>query len=99
MLTRGPNEALPNPPGKHVPSLAPDGNPRDLSGDLARHRQGNDAKVTEPPGGYPETVGGNPNPPAGRQVSDEPETGVSTSQPGPYSTAAAAMAHVSRARY
>lgn len=70
-----------------------------MSADLARHREGNDARPTAPPGGYPETVGGNPDAPAGRQVSDQPETGVATGQPGPYSTAAAGMSHISRANY
>jgi len=96
MLTRGPDEALPSPAGKAVPSVAPGSGPRDMSGDLARHREGNDARLTAPPGGYPETVGGNPDKPADRQVSDEDDTGVATSQPGPYSTAAAGMAHLNR---
>jgi hypothetical protein len=87
MLTRGPDEALPNPDGKHVPSLAPGRGPRDLSADLQRHRDQPDASVTKPPGGYPETVGGNPDAPADRQVSDEPDTGVAVSAPGPYSQA------------
>lgn len=86
MLTRGPDEALPNPQGKHVPSIAPGPGPRDLSGDLQRHRDKPDASVTDPPGGYPTTVGGNPNPPAERQTSDD-DNGVATSGPGPYSTA------------
>ena len=85
MLTRGPDEALPNPEGKHVPSLAPGHGPRDLSGDLQRHRDQPDATVTAPPGGYPTTVGGNPNPPADRQVSDEESTGIAVQAPGPYS--------------
>lgn len=44
--------------------------------------------MTEPPGGYPTTVGGNPNPPADRQVSDD-EAGGPVQAPGPYSTASA----------
>jgi len=87
MLTRGPGEALPNPEGKAVPSIAPGPGPRDLSGDLQRHRDRPDASVTEPPGGYPVTVGGNPHPPADRQVSDEADTGVEVAAPGPYSQA------------
>ena len=83
----GPDQALPNPPGKQVQSSAPDSGLRDLSGDLQRHREQNDATVTCPPGGYPETVGSNPNPPADRQVSDEEYTGVSVAAPGPYSQA------------
>lgn len=82
MLTRGPDEALPDPGAKHVPSLAPGPGPRDLSGDLQRHREQADASVTAPPGGYPTTVGGNPNPPADRQVSDDEGT---VQAPGPYS--------------
>jgi len=87
MLTRGPGEALPEPAGKAVPSLAPGTGPRDASADLARHRDGSDARLTQPPGGYPETVGGNPDPPGDRQVSDEDETGVTVQAPGPYSQA------------
>lgn len=58
------------PGGKHVPSRAPGAGPRDLSGSLARHRQGGDARETIPPGGYPETAGTNPDAPEDRQVSD-----------------------------
>lgn len=83
-MTAGPDEALPNPPGKHVPSMAPGLGPRDLSGDLQRHRERPDASVTAPPGGYPTTVGGNPNPPAVRQSSDD-DTGGAVQAPGPYS--------------
>lgn len=72
---------------KAVPSMAPGAGPRDLSGDLARHRDQSDASVTCPPGGYPQTVGGNPNAPADRQASDQDDTGVATTSPGPYSTA------------
>lgn len=86
MITRGPDEALPNDGGKHVPSTVPGQGPRDLSVDLQRHRDKPDASVTEPPGGYPTTVGTNPNAPADRQVSDE-GSGVATSAPGAYSTA------------
>ena len=82
MLTRGPDEALPDPRGKHVPSLAPGRGPRDLSADLQRHRDQPDASVTTPPGGYPQTVGGNPDAPADRQMSDD---GNAVSAPGPYS--------------
>jgi hypothetical protein len=96
VLTRGPGDAQPAQ-GKHVPSIVPGAGPRDASGDLARHRDRTDAGPTVPPGGYPETVGGNPGAPADRQVSGEPDTGVATSGPGPYSTAAAGMAHTSRA--
>lgn len=98
MLTRGPGDAVPAQ-GKHVPSIAPGAGPRDASGDLARHRDRADAGPTVPQGGYPETAGGNPDAPADRQVSDEPGTGVATSGPGPYSAAAAGMAHTSRASY
>ena len=66
-----------------MPSIAPGPGPRDLSGDLQRHRDQPDASVTAPPGGYPTTVGGNPNAPADRQVSDEDTNTVQA--PGPYS--------------
>lgn len=69
-----------------VPSMAPGAGPRDLSGDLARHRAQPDASVTTPPGGYPTTVGGNPNPPAEQQASDPDGTAVATTTVGPYST-------------
>lgn len=87
MQTRGPDQALPNPGGKAVASCVPGYGPRDLTGDLQRHREQSDATVTAPPGGYPTTVGGNPNPPAERQVSDEEYTGVAVQAPGPYSMA------------
>lgn len=87
MLTRGPDEALPVPKGKEVPSIAPGAGPRDLSADLQRHRDQPDASVTRPPGGYPETVGGNPDAPADRQVSDDASTGIDVAAPGPYSQA------------
>ncbi len=83
-----PDEALPNPPDKTVPSMAAGANLRDMSGDLARHRDHADACLTTPPaGGYPRTVGGNPDPPAVRQTSDEDYTGVTTTSPGPYEQA------------
>jgi hypothetical protein len=82
-----PGEALPNPGGKAVASAAPGAGPRDASGDVARQWEGNDARLTAPPGGYPQTVGGNPDGPAKRQVSDEDETGVTVQAPGPYSQA------------
>lgn len=82
-----PEQALSNPPGKAVRSTTATANLRDLAGDLARHRVGSDAKVTKPPGGYPRTVGGNPNAPADRQVSDQEYTGVEVQAPGPYSLA------------
>lgn len=85
MQDQGPAQALPNPPGKHVPSSAPGAAVRDLSGDLQRHRETTDATVTTPPGGYPVTAGGNPDPPADRQASDDGMTGVAVSAPGPYS--------------
>lgn len=83
---QSPNEVPPNPTGKQVPSMAPGAGPRDLSGDLARHREQPDASVTQPPGGYPTTVGGNPNAPAERQTSDD-SVGAPAQTPGPYSTA------------
>lgn len=84
----GPDQALPNPSrNKAVTSTAPGAGPRDISGDLRRHRDLPDAAVTAPPGGYPKTVGGNPNPPDVRQTSDEAMTGVEVSAPGPYSLA------------
>lgn len=86
MITRGPDEALPTG-GKHVPSVTPGPGPRDLSADLQRHRDKPDASTTEPPGGYPTTVGGNPNPPAERQTSDD-DTGGTVQAPGPYSQGA-----------
>jgi hypothetical protein len=87
VLTRGPDEALPEPNGKAVASLAPGPGPRDISADLRRHQQAPDAAVTAPPGGYPLTVGGNPNPPADRQVNDDECDGVGVAAPGPYSLA------------
>lgn len=84
----GPDQALPNPRGsKAVPSMAPGAGPRDISGDLRRHRDVPDASVTAPPGGYPVTVGGNPNAPADRKTSDDGMVGVDVSAPGPYSLA------------
>jgi hypothetical protein len=77
-----------SPAGKAVPSAAP-GGPRDISGDLQRHRDQTDAVVTRPPGGFPTTVGGNPNAPEVRQTSDDDMTGVATQAPGPYSQATA----------
>jgi hypothetical protein len=83
-----PGEALPEPPGKTVPSMAPGASLRDMSGDLQRQRDHADACVTAPPsGGFPQTVGGNPDPPADRQTSDEDDTGVTTTSPGPYEQA------------
>lgn len=76
-----------SPGSKAVASMAPGAGPRDMSGDLQRHRDQSDASVTTPPGGYPTTVGGNPNPPAVRQTSDDDMTGVAVSAPGPYSLA------------
>lgn len=59
--------------GKHVPSAVPSQGPRDLSGALARHRA-REAGPTEPPGvpagGWPATVGADPDAPAGVQASD-----------------------------
>lgn len=82
----GPDGAPPNP-GKAVASSAPGAGPQDLSGDLERHRAQQDATVTQPPGGYPVTVGGNPDAPADRQTSEQDDTGVATASPGPYSAA------------
>jgi hypothetical protein len=67
--------------------MAPGAGPRDISGDLQRHRDQPDASMTTPPGGYPVTVGGNPNAPADRQTSDDGMTGVDVAAPGPYSLA------------
>lgn len=75
------------PNSKAVPSMAPGVGLRDMSGDLQRHREQADASVTTPAGGYPVTVGGNPNPPADRQTSDDGTTGVDVAAPGPYSQA------------
>lgn len=77
-----------SPAGKAVASAAP-GGPRDISGDLRRHRDQTDAVVTAPPGGYPVTVGGNPNAPADRQTSDDDTAGVAIQAPAPYSQATA----------
>jgi hypothetical protein len=74
------------PTGKAVTSSAPGGGPRDLSQDLQRHREQSDATVTCPPGGYPTTVGGNPNAPDVRQTSDD-DSGGPVLAPGPYSQA------------
>lgn len=59
-----------NAPGKHVPSVVPGRGPSDLSGNLTAHRDRPDAGPTRPAGGYPETVGGNPDAPAQREQSD-----------------------------
>lgn len=72
---------------KAIQSTAPGAGPRDIAGDLQRHRAQTDASVTSPPGGYPQTVGGNPNAPTDRQTSDDGMTGVATQAPGPYSQA------------
>jgi hypothetical protein len=56
--------------GRHVPTSVPGAaGPSDLSGTLNRIRAQNDVGAT-PAGGYPTTVGGNPNAPADRQTSD-----------------------------
>ena len=89
VVTRGPDEALPNRGGKAVQSVAPGAGLRDLSGGLQRHRDQPDAVVTRPPGGFPTTVGGNPNAPADRQTSDDDTTCVAPQAPGPYSKATA----------
>lgn len=57
-------------PGKHVPSVVPGQGPTDLSAALDRHRSRTDAGPTEPPGGYPQTVGVNPDAPEQRLMSD-----------------------------
>lgn len=77
----------PAPAGKAVVSSAPGAGPSDLSGDLARHRALPDAAVTAPPGGFPETVGGNPDAPADQQSSDDDVSCVGFAAPGPYSEA------------
>lgn len=74
------------PDGKAVPSSVPGGGARDLAADLQRHRSQSDATVTCPPGGYPQTVGGNPDAPADRQSSDD-DSGGPVLAPGPYSQA------------
>ena len=82
MMTAGPNQAPPG--GKHVTSTAP-GGPRDLSASLARQRAGNDARPTDPQGGYPETVGKEPGDPSiapSRQMPDDPLTAA---EPAAYS--------------
>jgi hypothetical protein len=58
--------------GRHVPSGVPGQGPADLSAKLAAHRSQDGPSVTPgaPPGGYPKTVGGNPDAPADRQQSD-----------------------------
>lgn len=84
---RGPDGAPLGTPGKTVPSSAPGHRLRDMSGDLARHRDGSDARLTQPFGGYPQTVGASPDAPAQRQTSDEDTTGVAVASPGPYSQA------------
>jgi hypothetical protein len=83
-----PSQPQPSPQGsKAVQSMAPGAGPRDMSGDLQRHRDQPDAVVTTPPGGYPVTVGGNPNAPAVQQTSDDGAAGAEVSAPGPYSLA------------
>ena len=59
MITAHPANQAP-PDGKHVVSSAP-GGPRDLSGALARQRAGSDARPTVPAGGWPATVGADPD--------------------------------------
>jgi hypothetical protein len=54
---------------KAVRSSAPDGRPRDLSSDLERHRDRLDAGPTQPPGGWPQTTGRDPDAPAGVEPS------------------------------
>lgn len=56
--------------GAHVPSSVPGRGPTDLSAKLAAHRARPDAGPTTPPGGYPTTVGGNPDAPPNEQSSD-----------------------------
>jgi len=56
--------------GAHVPSSVPGRGPTDLSARLAAHRNRPDAGPTVPAGGYPATVGGNPDAPAAPQQSD-----------------------------
>ena len=56
--------------GAHVPSSVPGRGPTDLSAKLAAHRARTDAGVTMPAGGYPATVGGNPDAPADPKQSD-----------------------------
>lgn len=56
--------------GAHVPSSVPGRGPQDLSAKLAEHRSRPDAGPTVPPGGYPQTVGGNPDAPASESSSD-----------------------------
>lgn len=80
-----PDQAVPRS-GKAVPSAGPGAGPRDLSGDLHRHRAQPDASVTTPPGGYARTVGTNPDAPAVRETSDG-MTDVAVQAPGPYSQA------------
>jgi hypothetical protein len=57
--------------GAHVPSSVPGRGPADLSAKLAAHRARTDAGPTVPAGGYPATVGDNPNAPADEQSSDD----------------------------
>jgi hypothetical protein len=56
--------------GAHVPSSVPGRGPQDLSAKLAQHRNRADAGPTVPPGGYPQTVGGNPDAPDVPEQSD-----------------------------
>jgi len=64
---------LAQPDGAHVPSGVPGAGPSDLSARLAAHRAADGPSVTTgaPPGGYPATVGTNPDAPADRRQSDQ----------------------------
>ena len=66
--------------GKHVASSVRQAGagPRDLSAALARHRARGDAGPTEPPGGYPATVGADPGPAA---AGKSPDNGQVLSSP------------------
>lgn len=85
MITAHPGNQAP-PDGKHVVSMAP-GGPRDLSGALARHRAGSDARLTAPPGGWPATSGADPDSP---DAPPEPGPGEVLTSPTEGSTPASA---------
>jgi hypothetical protein len=55
---------------KSVTSSVPGHTPRDLSQDLARHRDKMDAGPTQPPGGWPQTTGRDPDAPQGVEPSN-----------------------------
>jgi hypothetical protein len=82
------------PGHKHVPSSAPGQGPVSAVGRLNKHREAEQGPTTTdssstPPGGWPETVGDNPNPPAERLASQDQGVEVTGGEPGVSSWATA----------